>query len=367
MLGPYPGNTHISIDNYFDYCRSSVESHLKNWNFKALQPGQFQSGDFVKSDVGRKQAWKELYLNWPLSLRVLEADVFHIVDQGMAWYRCFLNSGKTIITVHDLINVLNMRGRMSLETLPIRRQAMVRMCVGQIQKADAIICPSRRTAVDVMNELGVDAKRIHVIYNLIPHVFRPLAEEERAAARKRYFGDAEYAVLHVGKPTSYKNRVGALKAFDLIHQALPDSRMVITSQPLTDEEKQFLQGRACASAVSLRQPEQQEELRALYGAADVMLFPSIFEGFGWPPVEAMACGCPVVSSVGGSLAEVIGDGAVRVQDALNERAFADAAMEILKGPQVAAEWKGKGLLNAKRFSEAVLAPQLGELYQLIGS
>jgi len=331
LLGAYPGNTHISINNYFDYCRGSLERYLgSGWEFSALRPGEFGDQHFMKSDVGRGQAWKELYVEWPLALRKLRGDVFHIVDQGLAWYRFFLPAGKTVVTVHDLINVMNVRGRISLGALPFRRRQMLKLSVSQMQKADAIICVSSATAEDVTRELGIAKTRVHVIYNIIPGVFSPMPEQERLAARRRLYGDAGYAILHVGKPTAYKNRIGVLRAFELIHRTLPESKLLLTSQALTSEEEEFLKGKDCAAAVEVRQPAQQEELRELYCAADVFLFPSITEGFGWPPVEAMACGCPVVSSIGGSLAEVVGQGAVRMPDPMDARALADAVMEILK-------------------------------------
>jgi len=366
LLGAYPGNTHISINNYFDYCRGSLERYLAGgWEFSALRPGAFGDEHFLKSEVGRGQAWKELYLDWPLRLRQLRGEVFHIVDQGLAWYGLFLPSGKTIVTVHDLINVLNVRGRMPLGRLPWRRRQMLKLNVSQMKKADAIICVSSATADDVTQELQIDKRRVHLIYNIIPSVFAPLAETERLAARRRLYGDAGYAILHVGKPTAYKNRLGVLRAFELIQRALPDSKLLLTSQALTAEEQEFLKGRACARAVEVRQPAQQEELRELYCAADVFVFPSITEGFGWPPVEAMACGCPVVSSIGGSLSEVAGQGAVRMEDPLDAGAFANAAIEILKDKRTACQWRERGLANAARFSEAVLGPQLADLYSAV--
>jgi glycosyltransferase involved in cell wall biosynthesis len=366
LLGAYPGNTHISINNYFDYCRDSIRGYLPSWEFLPLRPGQFDEEHFLKADVGRRQAWKELYFDWPRRLRKLEGDVFHIVDQGLAWYRlCLPSGGKTIVTVHDLINVKNMRGRTSFEVLPWRRQQMVKLSVSQIRRADAVICPSSATAEDVTRELEIPSSRLHVIYNLIPSVFRPMPEAERLVARNKIYGDASYAILHAGKPTAYKNRIGALKIFELIHRALPESKLVLTSQALIAEEEQFLKDRPCAAAVEVRQPAQQEGLRELYCSADVFIFPSITEGFGWPPVEAMSCGCPVVSSIGGSLDEIVGDGAVRITDPMDARAFADAAIEILRDQRAAAQWRERGWANALRFAESTLGPQLANLYSTL--
>src|SRR4051794_26135986 len=118
LLGPYQGNRHLSIDNYFNYCHRELPSRLPSSRLTALRPGSTSSTYFAHANTSRQKAWKEYYVSWPQQLRQLRGDLYHIVDQGLGWYRLFLQKGKTVVTVHDLINLLVMRGRLNLAPVP---------------------------------------------------------------------------------------------------------------------------------------------------------------------------------------------------------------------------------------------------------
>jgi glycosyltransferase involved in cell wall biosynthesis len=367
LLGAYQGNRHLSIDNYFRYCQHELPNYLPGWTFSSLRPGRFPDDHFAHSTVSRRIAWQDCYLNWPLRLSNLRADLYHIVDQGLAWYGMFLKHGKMIVTVHDLINLLTMRGRLSLDPVPRKRQLAVKLAMEQVRRADAVICVSQSTAKAVMTELGVSPKRIQIVPNIVPAVFQPFSEEERANARRSLFGDAEHIILHVGKPSSYKNRLGVLKIFDLVYHRLRNCRLILTSQALTTDEQAFLTESHCASAVSVGIPERQEDLKVLYASADVLVFPSIYEGFGWPPLEAMACGCPVITSTAGSLAEVVGDAGITIADPLAFSRFADEILRVLRDTSLSAQLRKVGLARSRGFSSDVLTPQLAEVYRSVAA
>jgi glycosyltransferase involved in cell wall biosynthesis len=365
LLGAYQGNRHLSIDNYFQYCQREIPAYLPGWSLVSSRPGHFSNGYVKPSVVPRLRAWNDNYLRWPFTLSSLQADVYHIVDHGLAWYRFFLKKGKTIITVHDLINLLVIRGRLDLAPVPPMLRALIKATVQQIQTADAIVCVSQNTADTVAAELSVPTSKIYVVHNIVPNVFRPVSNEERIRTRKSLLGDPENVILHVGKSSSYKNRLGVLRTFELVHRRMPGTRLVITSQGLTPDEKSFLKDKACAGAISVIIPERQEDLRRLYGAADVLVFPSLYEGFGWPPLEAMACGCPVVVSTAGSLGEVVSDAGLRIADPLDFQGFAEATTRVLREPSLAAQLRAEGLKRAQEFSPEKLTPRLADVYRTV--
>jgi glycosyltransferase involved in cell wall biosynthesis len=262
-----------------------------------------------------------------------------------------------------LIAHLTCHGKLAFGTIPIRRKLLVWECVRQLLRMEHLISTSRHTADSLMREFEIPSERITVVHNHLDESFAPPDSVDRASARQRWFGDAEYVVLHVGGPAAYKNRIGALRAFSTLHADLFGARMFLVHGPLVPEESGFLKQSGVASAVNVLPRLSHAELIEVYGAADVFVFPSLYEGFGWPPLEAMACGCPVVSSTRASLAEVVGDAALTVNNPHDDRALAFQMREILKNPVTARDLRDRGYKRAQLFKPAIAAARISEIYR----
>ena len=158
------------------------------------------------------------------------------------WYARFLHGGRILGTVHDLIAHLTIHGKLDLEPPPAKRKIFIRESVRQLCKLERIISISQHTADLLVREFQISAQRIVVIHNHLDLYIRLCAHLKRAISRQRFFGSTEYVVIHVGKASSYKNRLGALKAFQLLRKRLPAARMFLVHGPPSAREAEFAVG-----------------------------------------------------------------------------------------------------------------------------
>ena len=135
----------------------------------------------------------------------------------------------------------------------------------------------------------------------------------------------------------------------------------LVGPPETADEREVIRAEAIGDAVSRTGAGPDEALRRHYHGAALLLFPSLYEGFGWPPLEAMACGCPVVCSRAASLPEVVGDAALTAAPD-DEDALARHCLDVLLHPGVAGRLQQRGRLRAAEFSLARMADGLREVY-----
>ena len=127
ILGPHPGHSNYSITNYFDFCRSNMPLALKNWSIRSMSPGRT-----TPLNITRYRSWWENYVEWPFVLGSRRAELFHMVDQGLAWYAGVLPRAKYLATINDLIAYLTCRGKFLLPQPPWRRKPLILECVREI-------------------------------------------------------------------------------------------------------------------------------------------------------------------------------------------------------------------------------------------
>jgi glycosyltransferase involved in cell wall biosynthesis len=173
-------------------------------------------------------------------------------------------------------------------------------------------------------------------------------------------------VLHVGNNSWYKNRDGVLRIFQSARRkaGLAHPRLVIVGHEMSAVQKEFLAANGMTDDVTWVPSPETVVVQAFYSLASVFLFPSLYEGFGWPPLEAQACGCPVVASTGGGLAEVLEDSALLAAPD-EEEILAGHVADLLAQPALREKMIAKGTRNVERFQPPCMIDAYMNLYGAI--
>jgi glycosyltransferase involved in cell wall biosynthesis len=234
-------------------------------------------------------------------------------------------------------------------------------------RARRILTVSDTSKRDILRFFPLPEEKISVIYNAIDERFSiPPREEEVERVRERY-QLAHGFVLYVGNIKPHKNLVRLIEAYDLLRRRGFDLKLLI----IGDEISKLPALRRAVHKHKLHKHVRflgylpDETLAVLYRLAEVFVFPSLYEGFGLPPLEAMACGTPVVTSNVSSLPEVTGDAAVLV-DPYEVESIADGVQRVLTDPALGAELRKKGIARAREFSWEQSVARTRELYREVG-
>jgi glycosyltransferase involved in cell wall biosynthesis len=192
---------------------------------------------------------------------------------------------------------------------------------------------------------------VSVVYPALNFAYHRLPEAESIRRVKLMrIGDGERFVLHVGASAWYKNQTGLVRIFQrlITYSQTADLTLVMVCSGLSPSVKRLIEEGHLQSKVRVISDIEPEDLRALYSSATALLFPSVYEGFGWPIIEAQACGCPVFTSNRPPMTEVGGQGAIY----FDPEDPSEAAQIILENLPHASRMREAGFSNVKRFSTA---------------
>ena len=325
---------------------AGFDSHLTllldvAYDAPALPVGKYRLAGCRRRSHGQLAAYEDAVV-LTNDIERIGADVYHAIDFHLPGR----SSRPFVVTLHDLIPWTWGGPRMRGERL--------RYWLGRrlLPRADLVIAVSSSTAQD--------ATRLHVVaparVRVIPEAAEPVFEPKHGAAdrvRERFGVQGPY-LLFVGALDARKDPASLLAAWHTARQAHPDLQLVITG-PWGKQDPSSMPG-----AVQLGRVEQ-DVLAELYTAAACFVFPSRYEGFGLPCVEAMACGCPVAAFRNSSLPEVVGDAGTLVDDGDGE-ALGRAAVEMMADRD---RWSRAGMRRAKRFSWTETARQTISAYESV--
>ncbi|MBC7236430.1 MAG: glycosyltransferase family 4 protein [Chloroflexi bacterium] len=322
-------------------------------SYKAKKP-ILDSPNFITRRLLTPSHHRLEQLTLPLEISLLRLDVLHSPD----FIPPFRRNCRSVITIHDLVFIL----------YPHFLSKDAARYYGQIDQAvrhtDAIIAVSEATKRDIIRLVGVPERKITVIYEAASPIFRPIKTPDIRQRVRDRFGIHGDFLLFVSTIEPRKNVPTLLKAMRrLLDDYDPDVKLVLAGEKgwLYDEVFRLVGELKLEEDVIFLGRVSTEELLWLYNAAQALVAPSIYEGFGLPPLEAMACGTPVIVSNVSSLPEVVADAGLLV-DPYNVEEIAVAMWRILTDQELRQTLIEKGLKRSAFFSWDKAAEKTLELY-----
>lgn len=281
-----------------------------------------------------------------------KTDLFHFPHYNVPW----VGKENTVVTVHDLIHF-----RFPAYYGGVKVKLAKIVLENAVKKAGRIIVVSQATADDLVQMYPNIAEKIRVIPNGVSEFFRPQPNEIIDAFKKRQ-GLRQY-LLYVGNRKPHKNLGRLLRAYAKLKTSFSTLQLVIVGKKFNeqDEVTNLIKELKLSDVVELERVNDDDLLR-LYCGAEALVLPSLYEGFGLPPLEAMACGTPVVVSNISSIPEVVGEAGVYV-DPYNVREITQSLFRVLTNQNLRQHIREKGLMRAKLFTWEKTMQRTLEVYQ----
>lgn len=332
-----------SMDRYADCLQEALSKK------KELDVSSFSVEPLLESSKAT-MFWRTLI--YPTLAKFRQGEVNHILDHSYAHLLNFLDAKRTVVTCHDLIP-LDFENNPSVLDL-------FNDTVHNLHKAARIIAVSESTKADIVNKLGIDANKVDVVYSGVDSIFHRFDTAELKQKYKEKFGLPEgKIILNFGSNLRYKNVETVLKVFKDILAVIP-SAYLLRIHPLSREQRRLAEDLGILPNYLEVLNPIDEDLVGLYNCGDVLLSPSLKEGFGLHVLEALACGTSVVVSKGTSLEEVTGNYGIKV-DPLNVLEIVRSVLSVLERP---GEIHTEDFLNwARAFTWERTAKKTFEVYQ----
>ncbi len=304
------------------------------------------------------------YVIYPLQVpKQNKNEIIHLLDHGYTHFLYTRNRHKTIVTVTDLMPILWWKG---LLPVPIKKSIPLTVLYSlyALKRATHIITISSNTKNDLVNLMGYDPSKITPIYLGVDSIFKPYEKELKCTLRKKLFGSELRKYILITGSQFYKNHETALKIIEhLLAIGIDDFTLVKTGNATSDWHNLINRYGLDKYVINLGLIPR-DQLPDLYNAVDALLFPSLYEGFGWPPLEAMACGTPAVTSNVASLPEIMGsmDTMCNPYDVIG---FAQKVNEVVNDKTYRQSVIQQGIIQSSKFSWENTTKKTLEIYKCI--
>lgn len=326
-------------------------------------------GNFGKphQGIGKWFGYLDKFILFIPRLWFLQADIIHVCDHGNGMWIPHIKHKIHLVTCNDLLAIRSALGLVPQNPTSKTGIIFQKMIIRGLSQVKFAACISEATRQALINIVKVNFSQTQVIYMGQNFGYHQLKSNEIKYRLRDQSHLIEFPfILHIGDEKWYKNRPGLVRIFAHYLKNNPSSlvKLVLAGKPLSDSLKHYIFEQGLEGKVIEYIKPTNEQLEALYSLAQALLFPSLDEGFGWPIIEAQACGCPVVCSNNGSLAEVAAQGALTAP-AENEAELAYLLEQAIDNPQIREKLITDGYENIKKFTTEKMIQDYLDLYQRI--
>jgi glycosyltransferase involved in cell wall biosynthesis len=313
--------------------------------------------------IGKWLGYLDRFLLFPREMRAaaVDADIVHICDHSNAMYSRMIKSKTIVVTCHDMLAIRGALGEVPDCPASFFGRHLQMWISRGLRSAKRVACVSQATYEDAHRILKSN-KNLCVILNGLNYPFQPVPRMECNQRLSDFQQIQKPFILHVGSNLARKNREGVLRVFANVAEE-PDLQLVFAGAPLTADLLSLAKKVGVYERIVQVPRPDVKVIEALYSRAIALLFPSRFEGFGWPPIEAQACGCPVVGSDIPPLVEVLGHSAI-LKPLMDEAGMAQAIRRLATDTDYREEMRQVGFENARsRFQIRRMINQYLTLYR----
>lgn len=301
-----------------------------------------------------RDLWEQVYLPWKLYKHRI--DVYH----GPNYVLPIFAKAGTVLTAYDMIVFATQKWYKPISQFRVQR--LLRMSA---KRAHKIITGSENSKLDIIEILGLPEEKVQVVYIGIDDVYRPINNKHELDFVKAKYGITDRFILHVGSLNPRKNISRLIEAYKRLPlDILEEYQLVIVGKRGWKSDEIFARVKELCleNRVVFTGFIEDNDLPLLMNAADLLAFPSLYEGFGIPPLEAMACGTPVIASNTSSIPEVVGDAAL-LFDPYNVEEMSAAMYRALTDGQLREKLRQKGFERVKKFSWEKTAQETLAVYE----
>jgi glycosyltransferase involved in cell wall biosynthesis len=327
LLGPQPTSVKIETPIKFPYLVAPVPRFARcNASIEKLMWEQFTT---------------------PLAARNAKVDLLYVPYFAPPYFP----GSPSVITIHDVITL-----RLPQYRTDPKMKAYLQLITRAARKATLIITVSQHAKRDMIDALKIPAERIRVIYEAAGDEYNPISDPTVLSKVRARYGLIGRYILYLGGLDQRKNVLQLVRAFAQIYHQLgdPDLQLLIAGNPEKQSGSLFPDPRPVATDLGITGQIiyrfiEEEDKPAIYSGASVFVFPSLYEGFGLTPLEAMSCGTPVICSNRTSLPEVVGDAAI-VLDPDNIHEMVESMHSVLTNSELREDLHARSLQRAAQFN-----------------